>query len=396
MQPIIIVGAGLAGYTLAREFRKLDKTTPLMLITADGGGFYSKPMLSNALTLEQEPAQLVTKAASQMAAQLDMQVVTQAPVSEIDVAKKTLQAGERQYEFQKLVIAVGAEPIRLPLTGSAAARVLSVNHVDDYAAFRSQLTACADEGKASVTILGAGLIGCEFANDLANAGCKVTLVDPGPLPLAALTPRAIARGLHEALNALDVEVRLGVTAQSIDEASGGIQVSLSDGATFTTGLVLSAVGLKPSLELAQQAQLETNRGIIVDETGRTSHPDIYALGDCAEYKSGDGVSRLLPYVAPIMNAARAVASTLAGNATAIDLKPMPVLIKTPAYPIAVVPPPIHAKEKGRWVEQREGAQTVCRFYDENDVMAGFGVAPHDMAIRQKLMAELGKRTQAST
>lgn len=396
MQPIIIVGAGLAGYTLAREFRKLDKATPLMLITADGGGFYSKPMLSNALALEQEPAQLVTKTASQMAAQLDMQVIAQSSVSEIDVTQKTLLTGERQYEFHKLVLAVGAEPIRLPLTGSAASRVLSVNHVDHYSEFRSQLAACARQGKASVTILGAGLIGSEFANDLANAGYKVTLVDPGPRPLAALAPPAIAEGLHEALKTLDVEVRLGVTAESIDEAPGGIQVSLSDGSTFTTDIVLSAVGLKPSLSLAQLAQLATNRGIIVDETGKTSHPDIYALGDCAEYKSSDGVSRLLPYVAPIMNAARAIASTLAGNPTAIDLKPTPVLIKTPAYPIAVVPPPINIKEKGRWEEQQGGAQTVCRFFDENDVMVGFGVAPHDMAIRQKLMAELGSRAQAST
>jgi rubredoxin-NAD+ reductase len=390
MQPIIIVGAGLAGYTLAREFRKLDKARPLMLITADGGGFYSKPMLSNALALEQEPTQLITKTAAQMAAQLDMQVITQAPVTEIDVAHKTLQAGRQRYQFHKLVIAVGAQPIRLPLAGGAASQVLSVNHVDDYAAFRSRLEACSNGAAARITILGAGLIGCEFANDLAATGYQVTLVDPSPQPLAVLTPPAIARGLHDALNALGVEMRLGATAQSIDEAQNGLQVSLSDGATFSTDMALSAVGLRPDLRLAQQAQLATNKGIIVDETGRTSHPDVYALGDCAEYKSSDGVSRLLPYVAPIMSAARAIASTLAGNDTAIDLKPTPVLIKTPAYPIAVVPPPINAKEKGRWVEQQEGEKTVCRFFDENNVMGGFGVAPHDMGIRQKLIAELGK------
>ncbi len=389
MQPIIIIGAGLAGYTFAREFRKLDKTTPLVLITADDGGFYSKPMLSNALALQQEPAQLITRTAAQMAAQMDMQVITQSAITEIDVAQKKLRTAQGEHEFSRLVLAIGSQPIRLPLAGNAAARVLSVNNVDDYAVFRNQLNALAEDKQKAVTILGAGLIGCEFANDLACTGHKVTLVDPSALPLAALTPPAIAKGLHEALLALEVEMRLGVTAQSIDESGDRIQVSLSDGASFTTDIVLSAVGLRPSLTLAQQMQLETNRGIVVDETGRTSHPDIYALGDCAEYRSDDGVSRLLPYVAPIMNAARAIASTLSGDTMRIDLKPVPVMIKTPALPIAVVPPPIGMKDKGRWVEEQDAARIICRFVDENNQVQGFGVAPHDMATRQKLLAELG-------
>lgn len=395
MQPLIIIGAGLAGYTLAREFRKLDKTTPVMLITADDGGFYSKPMLSNALALEQAPTQLITKSAAQMAEQLDLKVITRVPVTDIDADNKKVKAGEQAYEFEKLVIAVGAQAIRLPLTGSAASCVLSVNHIDDYAEFRSRLEAKVAGGRSTVTILGAGLIGCEFANDLASIGCKVIMADPGPMPLAALTPPAIGEALKAALNGLGVEIHCGATAQSIDEVAGGIQVTLSDGSVFLTDVVLSAVGLRPDLRLAQTAQLETNRGIVVNEQGRTSHPDIYALGDCAEYRSPDGSSRLLPYVAPLMNAARAIASTLAGKTAAIDSQPVPVLIKTPAYPIAVVPPPIGLKDKGTWVEERNGQQTVCRFFDENKVMAGFGVAPHDMAIRRKLLAELGSTAPSS-
>src|SRR5690606_21786427 len=281
------------------------------------------------------------------------------------------------------------------LAGNAASRVLSVNHVDDYAVFRSQLNAADETARKSVTILGAGLIGCEFANDLAGNGYPVTLVDPSAMPLAALTPPAIAQALRDALRALNVEMRLGVTAQSIDESGERLLVTLSDGSIFATDIVLSAVGLRPSLTLAQQMQLETNRGIVVDEMGRTSHPDIYALGDCTEYRSSDGVSRLLPYVAPIMNAARAIASTLSGKEMPIDLSPSPVLIKTPALPIAVVPPPIGMKDKGRWVEEQDGTRTICRFVDDNNQVQGFGVAPHDMAIRQKLLAELGHQLASS-
>ena len=84
MNPIIIIGTGLAGYTLAREWRKLDKSTPLTLLTSDDGGFYSKPMLSNAFAQKKQAAQLVTQSATQMAAQLDAQILSGEQVEAID------------------------------------------------------------------------------------------------------------------------------------------------------------------------------------------------------------------------------------------------------------------------------------------------------------------------
>ena len=395
MQPIIVIGAGLAGYTFAREFRKQDKTTPLTLITADDGGFYSKPMLSNAFALKQRPEQLVTKTAAQMAEQLNINIVSRSLVMGVNAEQKKLHTENQEYAFDKLVMAVGAQPIRLALKGSAAHQVLSVNHLDHYANFRAQLETLGATPNARITILGAGLIGCEFANDLAATGYKVTLVDPGALPLAALAPPAISRELHHALISLGVEMRLGVTAQSIDEANKEIEVSLSDGSKLTADLVLSAVGLRPDVTLAQKAQLRINRGIVVDEFGRTSHPDIYALGDCAEYTISEGMTRTLPYVAPVMNASRAIASTLSGKPIAIDMSPAPVLVKTPVYPVAVVAPPVNAAEKGHWIEEKLDQRTICRFFDDRNVMLGFGVAPHDMAIRQALMSQLGRQAQAT-
>jgi rubredoxin-NAD+ reductase len=190
MKPIIIIGAGMAGYTAARELRKLDKEVPITIITADDGGFYSKPMLSNAYAQKKLPAQLVTQSATQLAAQIGATILTSTTVSGIDTAAKTLATSGGVLDYDKLIFAIGAQPIRLPLQGDAAEQVMSVNHVEDYARFRTLLDATEAGRQARVMILGAGLIGCEFADDLAGGGHAVTLIDPNPLPLAALAAPA--------------------------------------------------------------------------------------------------------------------------------------------------------------------------------------------------------------
>jgi len=389
MKPIIIIGAGMAGYTAARELRKLDKDVPLTVITADDGGFYSKPMLSNAFAQKKLPAQLITQNATQLAAQIGATILTATRVEGIDIAGKTLSTSAGALEYDKLVLAVGAHPIRLPLEGDGAEQVMSVNHVEDYARFRQVLEMTEAGRQARVTILGAGLIGCEFADDLASGGHAVTLVDPNPLPLAALAAPALSEGLRAALVERGIVLHLGTTANRIDQAAGALKVSLANGGNIETDIVLSAVGLRPSLTLAQAAGLATGRGIVVDAYGRTSAPDIYALGDCAEYTEADGATRIMPYIAPLMNAARAIARTLTGTPTAIDLKPAPVIVKTPCYPLALVPPPQQALARGNWDAAIENNRTVCRFYDAQGVLAGFGISHHEATTRQSLMAQMG-------
>src|ERR1700730_573612 len=213
MKPIIIVGAGMAAYTIARELRKLDKAIPLLIITADNGGFYSKPMLSNAFAQKKLAAQLITQSAVQMAEQLNANIMTGMRVENIDIAAKKVVTGAGAFDYEKLVLAVGAQAIRLQIAGDAAQEVLSVNHIEDYATFRASLLP-EQRDAARVAILGAGLIGCEFADDLSAHGHAVTLIDPNPLPLAALAAPVLSQGLHAALSARGIDLRLGTTAAS--------------------------------------------------------------------------------------------------------------------------------------------------------------------------------------
>jgi rubredoxin-NAD+ reductase len=322
-----------------------------------------------------------------MAAQLNATVLTATRISHIDTAAKTVTTPSAQIAYDKLVLATGAEPIRLNFEGDAADAVMSVNHIDDYARFRASLEATEAGRQARVAILGAGLIGCEFADDLCAGGHAVTLIDPNPLPLAALAAPALSEGLKSALEARGVALRLGTTASRVDHAGAALRLALADGSSIEADIVLSAVGLRPNITLARAAGIVCQRGILIDAEGRTSAPDVFALGDCAEYTVPGGDTAVMPYIAPLMSAARAIAKTLSGEPTAIDLKPAPVLVKTPSYPLALLPPPRQAV--GDWHHASEDKRTIARFYDAAGLLAGFGVSHHDAGSRNQLLAALG-------
>ena len=188
----------------------------------------------------------------------------------------------------------GADPVRLPLQGDAADQVLSVNDLQDYAAFRERL-----QGARRVTVIGAGLIGCEFANDLVAAGYEVDVVDPGTQPLGRLLPPEAGDLLQRALSDAGVHFHWGTSVQAVHAQPGDLQLELANGQRLGTDVVLSAVGLRPRTALAQAAGLQTAQGIVVNRQLQTSQPDIYALGDVAEVEG-----RSLPYVMPLMQAAR--------------------------------------------------------------------------------------------
>ena len=327
MNPLIVVGSGLAGYTLIREFRKLDAQTPITLITADDGNVYSKPMLSNALTSGKDPASLVSASAEKAAVDLNITLLKHTEVLSIDPSAHQLQTRQGTLAYRSLVLALGAKPIRPPLDGDAADHVLSVNDLADYDKFRTQL-----KPGQQVAIIGTGLIGCEFANDLANAGYAPTVIGPSEYPMQPLIPAQAGLELKQALEGIGVQWQLGVTVTAANTDHGRIRLGLSDGRELIVDTVLSAVGLRARTDLAKSAGIAVNRGIVTDALLKTNQPDIYALGDCAEIEG-----RVMLYVMPLMQSARALAKTLAGEATAVRFPLMPVAIKTPAYPIIVQP-----------------------------------------------------------
>ena len=348
--PLVIIGTGLAGYNLAREWRKLDAQSPLLLITADDGRSYSKPMLSTGFSKDKDADGLAMAEPGAMAEQLKARILTHTRVTGIDPGHKRIWIGEEQVEYRDLVLAWGAETIRVPVQGDALDAIFPINDLEDYARFRA-----AAAGKRRVLLLGAGLIGCEFANDLSAGGYRIDVVAPCEQVMPGLLHPAAAAAVQAGLEGLGVRFHLGPVLNRLERAGESLEAHLSDGQVIPCDLVVSAVGLRPRIDLAAESGLEVNRGVVVNRELRTSHANIYALGDCAEV---DGLNLL--YVMPLMSCARALAQTLAGKPTAVSYGPMPVTVKTPVCPLVVSPPP--RGSDGQWLVEGSGAdlKVLCR------------------------------------
>ncbi len=377
MNPIIIIGTGLAGYTLAREFRKLDSTTPLTLITTDDGGFYSKPMLSSALSQNKSADQLMSQDAVAMANTLQATILAHSRVDSIDPAAHTLSLGNARMSYSKLVLALGATPRDPQLPGSAADRIMHVNTLADYRVFRDTIA-----GKKRIAIIGGGLIGCEFAHDLNSAGFEVHLLHPAAQVLNRLAPEDVAGWLTAKLGDIGVRMHTLTKVERVDEGPDNtLAVRFNNGEQLVVDAVLSAIGLVPQTALAEEAGLQTGHAITVDTTLATSVPDIYALGDCA------AVNGLwLPYVQPIMQAARALAKTLAGTPTEVAYPAMPVIVKTPRCPVVITPPP-HGSA-GQWQGETTPEGINLTHQDTTGSTNGFALAGNATSRRQELLKGL--------
>ena len=373
---IVIIGSGLAGYTVIREIRKLNKEIPITLVTKEPGYFYSKPMLSTALASKKDAAQLVSTTADGMVAQLELNILSETDVKAIDSAKQLISTSKGEIFYSKLVLALGADQIRLPLQGNAANEVLTVNDLEDYIKFRNAIN-----GKKKIAILGAGLIGCEFANDLVLGGYEVEVIDLAPQALGRLIPEMAANDLQSELGAAGVRWHFSTTVQSIDRANDHLKITLANGNVITSDVVLSAVGLRPRLDLAKASGIATDIGIQVNRELETNVPHVYALGDCAEVEG-----LVLPYVMPIMQAARALAVTLTGQRTALTYPAMPVMVKTPALATIVSPPAKGAV--GQWKTNTIEGGLEARFESTDGKLLGFVLMGAATAQRGALTKEL--------
>jgi rubredoxin-NAD+ reductase len=305
-----------------------------------------------------------------MAEQLNAEVRTHTRVSGIDPGHKRLWIGEEAVHYRDLILAWGAQTVSVPVEGNAGDAIFPINDLEDYVRFRA-----AAAGKRRVLILGVGLIGCEFANDLIVGGHEVDLVAPCEQVMPTLLHPAAAAAVQTGLEGLGARFHLGPVLTRLSRREGGLEAHLSDGQVIECDLVVSAIGLRPRVDLAAAAGLETGRGVVVDRHLKTSHANIYALGDCAEV---DGLNLL--YVMPLMSCARALAQTLAGTPTAVKYGPMPITVKTPVCPLVVSPVP--KGMEGVWTVEGQGAdiKALCRDTDGNLL----GYALTGAAVMEKL------------
>ena len=375
--PIIIIGSGMAGYNVAREFRKLNATAEILIIADDAAEFYSKPMLSNALVKNKTSEDLAIASAEKMANDLNATILEHTRVDKIDPDNHVvLTSDNKSIKYSQLVLALGASTINLPISGNATDKIYSVNDLASYAGFRD---AIADKKK--IAIIGAGLIGCEFANDLVLSDYEVSVIGLDELPLNRLLPEQASEYLKLALAEQGVNWHLGQQTKQINFSESIFKIDLESGVTIEVDVVLSAIGLKPNIEIAKDAGIDINKGIVVNQHLETNRKNIFALGDCAEV-----TGLFLPYVMPLMNSARALAKTLNGEATEVKYPAMPVLVKTPSCSVVVASPA--SDVEGEWVIKQDEQGVHAQYFDKEGKLQGFALVGKAVEDKQSLTKEL--------
>lgn len=376
---ILVIGSGFAAQQLIKNLRKLDAERPIRLITADSGDEYNKPDLSHVVSRSSSAAAMTRLKGADFAEQQRITLMPHSPVLGIDPARRTVLTAQGEFSYAQLVLATGASALRPPIKG--AEQMVTLNSQQEFATIEKRL-----QQARRILVLGAGLIGCELAMDMASSGRQVTLVDLASTPLSALLPAPVSQPLHQALQAQGVSLQLGVGIHAIapldpPQPEAGYRVILSDGRQSEQDLVIAAIGLKPNVQLAQAAGLQVGRGIQVDAWLRSSDPHIYALGDCAEWQG-----QLLPFLQPILLGANALAKTLLGAPTALTLPPMLVKVKTPHYPLQLA-----GRTRGEdlaWQCRWNTQGLVAEARDENDELCGFVVGGDQMSAAFALLRQL--------
>jgi apoptosis-inducing factor 3 len=272
---VIIIGGGAAGLAAADMLRREGYANRLTLVSADDSAPYDRPNLSKDFLAGNAPADWLPLRTPEYYAERKIDLMLASRVESMDIRQRTIHlAGGQQMAFGALLLATGADPVRLDIPASGDAKLFYLRSLDDSRA----IAAVAAAAKRAV-IVGASFIGLEVAASLRQRGIEVHVVGPEKIPFQQVLGAelgTLVRGIHETHG---VVFHLGASVTRID----GGRVSLSDGSGVEADFVVLGVGVRPSIKLAEQAGLTLDRGVRVDEYLETSAAGIFAAGDIARW-----------------------------------------------------------------------------------------------------------------
>ncbi len=307
-EKLVIVGNGMApGRALEKLFDLAPDRYEITIFNAEPRVNYDRIMLSPVLSGEKSFADIIIHG-DQWYADHGIELLKGQKVTRIDIDHRQVTSADGSMRpFDKLVIATGSTPFIVPVPGHNLPGVVAYRDLDDVDA----MLAAAKKPNAKAVVIGGGLLGLEAAAGLQMQGMHVTVLHLMPHLMERQLDPAAAYLLEKAITARGIHVHCKANTHSILGESGVTGVKLDDGTVYDCDIVVMAVGIRPSSGLAKASGLTVNRGIVVDDAMRTSDPNIFALGECAEHRGA-----VYGLVAPLYDMARVVAARLAGDDSA--------------------------------------------------------------------------------
>ncbi len=316
--PVLIAGAGHAGFQLAASLRQHGYSEPIRLINDEAHLPYQRPPLSKAYLKGAGGADSLMFRPDKFYRDQNIELIADRAASIDRAARRLLLASGSSLDYGHLVLATGARNRLLDIPNANLEDVRYLRTLDESEALRLRIASA-----RRVVVIGAGFIGLEFAATARAKGLEVDVIELGARVMARAVTAEISDFFQSRHTAAGIRIHLGVQATSIESDGTHVAgVSLSDGRHVPADLVVVGVGVLPNVELADEAGLPVAAGIIVNEQLLTSDPNISAIGDCALFASHRfGGALRLESVQNATDHARCVAARLTGDAKTYDGQP---------------------------------------------------------------------------
>jgi NADPH-dependent 2,4-dienoyl-CoA reductase/sulfur reductase-like enzyme/nitrite reductase/ring-hydroxylating ferredoxin subunit len=281
---VIVIGGGAAGLAAADTLRRQGYGGAITIISADESAPYDRPNLSKDFLTGNAPAEWMPLRSAEYYAEHKIELLLGSKAESIDTAHRSVRlAGGRQLEFGTLLLATGAEPVRLDIPTSGDARLFYLRTFAD-----SRAIVAAAAGAKRAVVVGASFIGLEVAASLRQRGIEVHVVGPERIPFQRVLGTELGTFVRELHEAHGVVFHLGTSVARVDAQ----RVTLNDASTIEADFVVLGVGVRPAVKLAEQAGLALDRGVLVDEYLETSTPGIFAAGDIARWPDAHSGDRI--------------------------------------------------------------------------------------------------------
>ena len=278
MYDYLIIGNGICGLSAAEEIRKNDEKGSILIITDESGHTYWRTRLSELIAKDYTDEEILVKKENWYE-EKNIEVKFSTHAEKIDKEnKKVITKDGEEYEYGKLLIATGSHAFVPPITNSDANGVFAIRSSEDLKNFKEYLS-----DKKKLIIIGGGILGLEAANSISKLGIEITIVEAFDYLLARQLDKDLSQKLETALNDMGMKTLTGKFSEEILVKDGAVcGLKLTDGTEIEADAIMIQAGVRANIKIAQNSDLETDRGILVGENLQVEGEDIYAAGDVAQ------------------------------------------------------------------------------------------------------------------